>query len=43
VALAFTEAQIRTLARAVGPIANRDREAFAGALARALAPVRRMP
>jgi hypothetical protein len=35
--LAFTDAQIRTLARAVAPITYADREAFADALARALA------
>jgi hypothetical protein len=37
VPLAFTDAQIRTLARAVAPITYADREAFADALARALA------
>jgi hypothetical protein len=37
VPLAFTDSQIRTLARAVAPITYADREAFADAIARALA------
>jgi hypothetical protein len=36
VALAFTDSQIRTLARAVDPISFADREALADSLARAL-------